>query len=466
MRISALIISLIMMAALATAAVAAPPADETKPTESVEAQEAAPAADEAEADDETFDPTFDFEVKGQIYSETTDFGSGVDRSENRTDVHFQRLRLVITAMLDDTYGFKFQTCGNCGTSKQGALGYALTAQDVDWNDRDIRIIDGYAIANYSDAVNFKIGLTKIPLTRANLDDCFAPLTQDRSFFVYSAYGSSPAKFSRDMGGVLWGNFMDEKVRYYVGAFQGREGMTRTMHPFSGAQVTSSIEPKSNFEYVGRVHFAFLDPEPGSGYQGSYLGQLKVFTIGVGAAYEADAVYRNVSPQGQVLNNETADYTATAADVLFEYPTAAGTFTLNGQYLEVDFDDAYLTNFNAGDRLANITGLNGQKEGYFGKVAYLFPHKIGPGKLQPYAVAEHWEFAHLLGINSQEIDQTGFGANYYIKGQNVRVTVEYLKTEFDKLTGYVGARVDPVTFAPIDKIKEYDTFRVMLQLGVF
>ncbi len=428
-------------------------ADEAEPTEEAEAAEAT-------------GPTFDFEIKGQVFSETTDFGSGLDREGTRTDVHFQRLRLTVTAMLDETYGFKFQTCGNCGTSKQGALGYALTAQDVDWNDRDIRIIDGYAIANYSDALNFKVGLTKIPLTRANLDDCFAPLTQDRSFFVYTPYGTSPAKFSRDIGAVMWGNFASDKLRYYAGVFQGREGVTRTTHPFSGALVTSSIEPSSSFEYVGRVHWAFLDTEPGSGYQGSYLGEQKVFTIGVGAAFEPDAVYKNVTATGVVQNEETVDYSAFAADMMFEYPTTVGTFTANAQYLSVDFDDAYKTNFNAGDRLVNITGLNGQKDGWFAKVAYIPPFKVGRGIIQPYAVMENWEFAHLLGINNQEIEQTGVGVNYYLKGQNVRLTFEYLKTEFGITTGYVGARVDPVTFAPLDKIKEYDTFRMMLQLAVF
>ena len=152
------------------------------------------------------EPTFKFEVKGQVFSETTDFGTGQDRQGSRTDIHFQRMRLTVTGMFNDVWGFKFQTCGNCGTSKQGALGYGLTAQDVDWNDRDIRIIDGYAIANFSEKANLKIGLTKIPLTRANLDDCFAPLSQDRSFFVYSAYGTSPAKFSRDFGVLAWGGF--------------------------------------------------------------------------------------------------------------------------------------------------------------------------------------------------------------------------------------------------------------------
>lgn len=413
------------------------------------------------------EPTFEFEVKGQVFSETTNFGNGVDRTGSRTDIHFQRLRLGITAMLDDTYGFKFQTCGNCGTSKQGALGYGMTAQDVDWNDRDIRIIDGYGIANLSEKLNFKIGLTKIPLTRANLDDCFAPLSQDRSFFVYSAYGTSPAKFSRDIGIVVWGGFLEDKLRYYAAGFQGREGLVRTTHPFSGATVTTSPQPEQSFEYVGRAHYAFLDAEPGAGYQGTYFGDLKVLTVGAGAAYQPNAVYRNVTSTAVVLNNETVDYSAFAADFMFEYPTKAGTFTATGQYLKVDFDDAVKTNFNAGDRLVNIAGLNGQKQGWYVKGAYLLPIKIGKqGMAQPYFLFEDWKFAHLLGIDDQKISQVGGGINFYIRRQNVRVTAEYLYTEFDKETGFVGARVDPVTFAPIDKLKNYNTFRLMLQMGVF
>ena len=411
--------------------------------------------------------TIDLSLKGQIYSETTDFGTGLDRQGSRTDIHFQRLRLTVTGMLDDRWGFKFQTCGNCGTSKQGGLGYGITAQDTDWNDRDIRIIDGYAIANFSESLNFKVGLTKIPLTRANLDDCFAPLSLDRSMFVYSAYGSSPAKFSRDLGAVAWGGFHGDRLRYFAALMQGREGITRTTHPFSGATVTSSIEPKSAFEYVGRVHYAFLDAEPGAGYQGSYLGELKVFTVGGGVAHESDAVYRNVSPTGAVANQETAAYNAYAADLLFEYPTkAAGTFTVNAQYLKTDFDDAYKTNFNAGDRLANITGLNGQKEGGFAKGGWILPVRLGSqGLLQPYFLYEDWKFAHLLGIDGQKIKQYGGGMNYFVRKQNVRLTMEYLKTKFDKATGLIGGRVDPTTLAPMDKWTEYGTFRVMLQVVI-
>ena len=411
-------------------------------------------------------PDIKVELKGQVYVENTDFGTGQDRMGDRTDLHFQRLRLTVTSMLDETWGFKFQTCGNVGTAKQGSLGYGITAQDTDWNDRDVRIIDGYAIGNFSDQLNVKIGLTKIPLTRANLDDCFAPLTLDRSMFVYSAYGSSPAKFSRDIGAVAWGTFNEDHLKYFAGAFQGREGITRTNHPFSGAVVTSSIEPSSNLEWVGRVHYSFLDAEPGSGYAGTYFGELKILTLGIGAAYEAKSVYRNVNAAGVVTGTDAVDYKAFAADLLFEHPIEAGVVTFNAQYLKTDFDDAYKTNFNAGDRLANITGINGQKDGGYLKGAYMLPQKFGKeGRLQPYAIYERWKFAHLLGIDQQKITQSGLGLNYYIKEQRVRITAEYLKTEFAKPTGLIGGRVDPVTFAPLDKFSKYNTFRLMLQVSI-
>ena len=87
-------------------------------------------------------------------------------------------------------------------------------------------------------------------------------------------------------------------------------------------------------------------------------------------------------------------------------------------------------------------------------------------LQPYFLYEDWKFAHLLGINEQTIKQSGIGINYYIHRQNVRLTGEYLDTKFGTPTGFIGGRVDPVTFAPIDKIQNYKSFRLMLQVGVF
>lgn len=402
----------------------------------------------------------DISLKGQVFSEYTDLGAGADNRGSRNDIHFQRLRLTLSGKFDDVWGFKWQSCGATGTTKQGSLGYGVTGQDTDPNDRDVRIIDAYVTADLSDALHFKVGLTKLPLTRANLDDCFAPLTQDRSMFVYTAYGSSPAKFSRDMGAVAWGGFFDHKLSYSLGAFQGREGYTSAANPLNGTTYKSSMQPKNSLEYVGRVAYAFLDAELGSGYAGSYLGQSTILTIGGGLAYQPSAVYKNVTNTGVIQNGDTVDYKAIAGDFLFEYPTAnAGTFTLTGQYLKNDFNNAYLTNKNPGDLLANIGGLNGQKEGNYIKGAYILPMTVGKeGLIQPYVLAENWRVAFLLGVTGQRIKQTGVGVNYYVHGQNVRFTVEYLKTDFNVPTNLIG---DVAGTTP--KISSYNTYRMMLQI---
>ncbi len=187
-------------------------------------------------------------------------------------------------------------------------------------------------------------------------------------------------------------------------------------------------------------------------------------MGAAFTHEAAAVYRNVNAAGTLLDNSTADYNAWAADFFYEQPVDGGAVTLTGQYLKVDFDDAINTNLNPGDRLANLSGTNGQKDGWYVKGAYLLPMKIGKeGRLQPFALYENWKFAYLLGNLNQRIKQTGFGVNYYIKEQRVRVSAEYLDTKFDKSTGLNGSRVDPVTFAPLDKTTGFKTFRLSLQI---
>ncbi len=424
------------------------------------------------------------DLKGQIFVENTSYGGGKTGDESRTDIHFMRNRVGFTGMLDDTWGYKLQTCGNTGTTKMPFL-YGLSAQDNDWNDRDVRVIDAYAIANISPYLNLKIGLTKIPLTRANLDDCFAPLSQDRSMFVYSAYGNSPAKFSRDLGGVAYGRFFGDRLTYFAGVFQGREGSSAVQNPLSvaatpagplttaaasGATFVSSNAPKTQLEYVGRVTYDFMDSEGGSGYQGTYFGEKNVLTIGAGMAYQPNAAFRSTTTNptaaasqnayGTTINGtETVDYTAYAVDLMYEQKLPAGVITVTGQYLKVDFEDAWQTN-SIGDKLSVTAGMNGQKEGGYGKIAYILPVTIGKaGKVQPYALSEYWEFAHLLGKNHQIINQYGGGVNYYITGdQRVRLTGEFLRTDFNQAT-----QIPVAGLAALADVKSFDTFRMMLQI---
>jgi hypothetical protein len=404
------------------------------------------------------------QLRGQLLAEATDYGTGNDRLDDRTDIRFARFRLTMTGMFDETYGFQINTQSVVGTTKSGITGYSVSAADADNNDANIRLHDAYFIADYSDLLHLKIGLTKIPMTRGNLDGCFDPLGIDRSLWAFTGYGTTPIKASRDMGVSAWGKFAEGRAVYQASVFQGREGFTRTTNPFTNVAVASSMTPSENFLYVGRLHYSFWDLEESSGYEGSYLGDLKILTFGIGASFEADSVYKNVNSAGTVLDSATVDHTGFTADMLLEYPTEAGTFTLTSAFIKIDYDDAHKTNLNPGDRLTNYGGVNGQKEGWYVRGAYLLPGTYGKeGKLQPYAYYEDFDVAALAGVTEQTVTQTGLGVNWYIRGQNVRFTLEYLKNEFAKPTALVGGRLN-ANNQTIDFYSENSSVRAMFQVA--
>jgi len=404
------------------------------------------------------------QLRGQLLAEATDYGTGNDRLDDRTDIRFARFRLTMTGMFDETYGFQINTQSVVGTTKSGITGYSASAADADNNDANIRLHDAYFIANYNDLLNFKVGLTKIPMTRGNLDGCFDPLGIDRSMWAFTGYGTTPIKASRDMGVSAWGKFAEGRAVYQAAVFQGREGFTRTTNPFTNIAVASSMSPSENFLYVGRLHYSLWDLEESSGYEGSYMGDLKILTFGIGASYEADAVYRNVTSAAAVLDSATADHKGITADMYFEYPTDSGTYTVTSAFIKVDYDDVYRTNLNPGDRLTNYGGVNGQKEGWYVRGAYLLPGTYGKeGRIQPYAYYEDFDVAALAGVTEQTVTQTGLGVNWYIRGQNVRVTLEYMKNEFAKPTALVGGRLN-ASNQPIDFYTENSSVRAMFQVA--
>lgn len=405
------------------------------------------------------------QLRGQMIAEQSDFGTGNDRLGSRTDLRLHRFRITFTGMFDSTYGFVMNTHSAISGTKSGILGHTISSSDTDFNDSGVRLLDAYFVANYNPYVNFKFGLTKIPMTRGNLDGCFDPLGIDRSLWAFTGYGSTPIKASRDMGVNMWGKLFGGRSVYQLAAFQGREGFARTTHPFSGATVTSSQTPGNSLLYIGRLHYSLLDPEAdGSGYEGSYLGDMKVLTFGVGFGHEKDAIYKNVSSAGVVANEETVDYNAFTADMLFEYPTSAGTVTLTSAYINVDFDDVYKTNLNPGDLLTNYGGVNGQKKGWYVRGGYLLPGKIGKeGKLQPYGYYEKFDVAAIAGVKEQTVTQKAVGVNWYLRGQNVRFTAEYLKNEFAKPTGLIGGRVN-ASNQPIDLVTDNTSLRAMFQVA--
>jgi hypothetical protein len=334
----------------------------------------------------------------QLYLQSRDTGSGSSGDSTTNDIYFRRNRLTFRGQATDTYGFVFAVQQEGDNRIQGI-------DETDTQFKNFDVLDAFLAADWTDALRLRVGLTKDPLIREQNEGCFFPLSIDRSLFDYTAL----SRQNRDYGLVLWGNLFDAKVQYRLAAMKGNN---------------SGDDPQSNFRYTGRVHVSLLDPESSLVYRGTYLGTKKVLTFGAGYQFESNAVYANLAAK-----TLPKDYSAWTFDGFFEYPTPAGTFTLSGAYLKTDFDGAY----TGGDPDPRSIGINGEKKGWYAKAGYMLPMKVGPGNIQVFGRYEEWKFAELTGVFDQKIKWFGAGVNYYLKGEDLRISLQYSNNDFNQET---------------------------------
>lgn len=331
------------------------------------------------------------DYKAQFQLATRDIGNG--GSDNTSTANFRRNRLAFMGAWSDLYSIYVQT----EFVEDANLG-ALSVNES--RSSDFSLIDAQLRFDFSEALRMRLGKFKHSLTRENLEDCYQPLNLDRSLFMQTPYVAT-----RDRGVALWGNMMDDKLQYRLDVMEGRE--------------SGDAAPDSSFRMTGRVHLSLWEPENGFGYRGTYLGKKKVLTVGASYQTEPDAIYSDT------VTGASADYSAWSADLFMEYPMGNGAaLTLSAAMMDVDLDNAY----QSGNAEAAACGLNGEKNGGYVKAAYLFP---GERPIQLFARSEGWNFASLDGVIDQEVSFNAFGLNYYIKGQDMKLTLEYSQTEFDK-----------------------------------
>lgn len=333
------------------------------------------------------------DYKGQFALTVRDTGAEADGEGTTSEFNFRRNRLALMGAYGDNFSLYVQTEYN-NDINIGPLAVS------DGGDSDFRILDATLRFKLNDNANLWAGKFKYGFTRENLESCEDPLTLDRSLFIRAPYVGT-----RDDGVSLWGNLMDGKVQYRVDAMNGRND--------------SLSSPKSELRYTARAHLSLLDAENGYGYKGTYMGSKKVFTVGAAYQMESDIAYQNT-----VAQTGAVDYKAWTVDLFTEIPVEGlGTFTASGAYVDYDLDNAY----QGANPEAGVIGLNGEKNGYYVKAGYMLPNL----PLQFFGRYENWSFAELNTIVDQEITWYGGGVNYYLRGQNLKLTMELSNTDFDK-----------------------------------
>ncbi|MGE0355993.1 MAG: selenite/tellurite reduction operon porin ExtI [Burkholderiales bacterium] len=329
----------------------------------------------------TLSYAFQLWTRAQSYTSPTDNGS-------MYDTYFRRNRLLFAGQANDLVGFYVQIeAGN-----DDKLGNS---------DKEIYYRDAYATVDFRDDLRLIAGRFKNTFSRENLEACLEPLSVDRGEILpYTPFGNQGG--TRDTGVALWGNVADGKFQYRLMLADGRQG---------------DEIPKKSPRVTGRVHVALLDPEADYGYKATYLGTRKVFTVGAAFDYQADVAYGNFPER-----TDLKDYRAFTADAFFEYPTRSGTYTLSGAYF--DYDTGNAINASPDPRLP----VTSQLKGFYVKGAYLFPNKFLYGRLQPYFRFEKLDFDQPGGAFDQR--WSGAGVNYYLNGQNLRLSLEYANVKFD------------------------------------
>jgi hypothetical protein len=334
------------------------------------------------------------EYVGQFQLDYRDTGSGAKGDDSTSEFNFRRNRLALIGMYDNM-GIYFQTEFN---EDNNIDGFGVD----DGDESDFRVLDAQFRFKFNDAAQVRVGKYKYNLTRENLEACEQPLTLDRSEMI-----RAPFVGTRDKGVTLWGNLFDDIFQYRLDVMNGRND--------------SNSAPDSNFRYGARAHVTFLDKETGYGYRGTYQGKKKVITLGAAYQMEQDIAYGDCANQ-----TDAVDYQGWTVDLFAEYPIEdVGTFTFSTAYVDYDLDDAY----KGIDPDADVLGLNGEKNGGYTKIAYMLPNL----PLQFFARAENWSFAQLDSIYDQEIDWYGGGVNYYFRGQNLKLTLEYSMVDYDTET---------------------------------
>ncbi|MDT3694501.1 MAG: selenite/tellurite reduction operon porin ExtI [Mucispirillum sp.] len=331
-----------------------------------------------------------------------DTGTGVMNNEAALNLNFRRNRLGFIGTYNDVLSFYFQT-----EYIENKIINPLSISDTP--NQNFYVLDAQVRYDPFDFLRFQLGKFKHNLTRENLEACFEPLNLDRSLFINTTF-----KTSRDIGVAVWGNILDGWIQYRVDVMEGKTGK-------SGDLFASDM---SQFRYTGRLQFSFLeDKETDYGMKGTYRGNKQVLTIGGAVQYEPNVVYTDA-----VNLTGAKDYFAYSVDIFYEQGFEnIGVFTASAAYLDINMGDAYKGEFAS----AESYGQNGQKRGYYVKIGYMLPNI----PLQFFARYDNYYFARLDSKNqafyNQNVSWVGAGFNYYIDGQNIKITAQYSRTMFAK-----------------------------------
>ena len=203
----------------------------------------------------------------------------------------------------------------------------------------VAILDLIGQIEVNDYFNVWVGRMLVPSDRSNFSGAWfmAPWAYPGFYQAFSApAGPRQGPFGRNDGATVWGQTGGGQLKYYAGAFD-------------------LFDPSQSPLWSGRLNLALLSPEPGYYHSSSYYGK-DILAVGVGGQYKKN---------GSIGLMSTDDYAEVNVDVLYEKVLPGkGVIDLEGAFYLFGGENEVLDNH------------------FYAMASYLFPEKLGIGKLQP------------------------------------------------------------------------------------
>jgi hypothetical protein len=217
------------------------------------------------------------------------------------------------------------------------------------------------------------GLMIVPFCRNGLQSAGSILTLDTSVFSAIASSATQSSAMRDVGFEAKGFFFKDRLLYRIGEFAGQRDANGRNSPRTAAY----------------LQYDFFAPEKGYLFAGTNLGKQKVLAVSTG--FDTQGSYR-----------------AHSADIAATLPVNRGDeIAAQFQFTHYDGRAKFLTIPNQNDYMFET--------GYY----------VHQAKTQPFLKYEAQRFVAAANA-AKDISRFGAGANYFIHGQNLKWTMQYLR----------------------------------------
>jgi hypothetical protein len=213
----------------------------------------------------------------------------------------------------------------------------------------------------------------VPFSRTTLQSPASYYTLDVSPITTVGNAATQSSVLRDAGFQAKGFFLNDKLQYRWGVFSGQR----------------DVNGRNSLRTAGYLQYDFFSAEKGYVLTGTALGKQKI--LAVDAGFDKQGSYR-----------------AWSANVAADLPVRGGDeIGAQFQYMYYDGRQKFLT-------------IPAQND-YLLEAAYY----IHQAKFQPFGKYDSQNFAADQN-RTKNINRCGVGANYYIRGQSLKWTVQYLK----------------------------------------